>query len=898
MIEGWAERDPSRVAVVCGERRISYGELNVRANQLARHLRALGVGPETLVGLCVDRSLEIAVGVLAILKAGGGWLPLDPVYPAERLVYMLEHARPAVLLAPSSRLANLPATGARTVALDAASSEIGRQSGNNLEEDSPAEAVAYVIYTSGSTGQPKGVVITNGNLSCYVAAMSEALGLESRAHYLHTASISFSSSVRQLMLPLSRGATVVMATVEQVRDPLELFAEVKRQGVTVIDLVPSYWRSSTRALASLPENRRRALLANYLEMILSASEPLLSDLPEIWAFDFEHPARLVNMFGQTETTGIVATYEIPRVRQERARVVPIGRPIPGTRILLLDEGSKPVPAGVPGEIHVGGPGVGRGYLHDTVRTAEKFVPDPSGRGSGDRMYRTGDLAVSLPDGTLEFLGRRDRQVKVRGHRVELGEVEAVVSLHPGVNEAVVTAREADAGEKRLVAYVVAREKPGQVVNELRTLLREKLPEYMVPGVFVTIDALPRLPNGKVDRSSLPAPELSRLSLKKAYAPPVTATERRMAEIWSDVLGIARIGIHDNFFDLGGHSLLAVRLTSEIERVFGRQVTPPAILQAPTIEQLAVLLQEKQWSGPWPSLAAIQAAGSRPPLFCVHPLAGSAVWYRELGRYLAPDQPLYGLQPLGLDGKEPPHSRIEDMAAYYIQEIRKPQPEGPYYLGGFSLGGWVAFEMACQLEAMGERVALVALFDTDNLPREAPPETPRASGYLRANLRRLRARIRFHLGVLVRLDWKARLLYIGEKSRTALGWPARVVSRAYHAIRYPVSPAFTRINEAHLQAARDRILRTYGGRVTLFRASERQLEPGGDPYLRWGEVSRGGVEVHEVPGGHLTILTEPNVRVLAEKLKVCLVQAQAEPPNRAAATAPFSAVKKVASSSSH
>lgn len=453
LFEEHAVLTPRKSAIICEGREVSYGELNARANQLAGNLRSKGVGPNTLVAISVERSLEMVVGILAVLKSGGAYVPLDPAYPRERLELMIADSRPAIFLTQSHLVAQLPGRQAPTLLLDAVSDALSKGSNENLTPQYSAADLAYVIYTSGSTGKPKGVMLTQGNLSHYVHSMRSATGVRSSDVYLHTASISFSSSVRQLMLPLSVGAGVVIATTDEITDPVALFTRIKQLGVTVIDIVPSYWRSCVDALRSLQPTVRAELLENSLRLILSASEPLRSDVPRAWRFEFNHQAQLMNMFGQTETAGIVATYPIVPSNESQIGVVPIGRPIDGARIHLLDAMLRPVADGESGEICIGGPTVGLGYLNHPELTAGRFPRDPVAENSAARLYRTGDLGRLRLDGTLEFQGRIDNQVKIRGHRVEPAETESALLEHRSVREAAVIAREDQPGNSRLVAYV-------------------------------------------------------------------------------------------------------------------------------------------------------------------------------------------------------------------------------------------------------------------------------------------------------------------------------------------------------------------------------------------------------------------------------------------------------------
>ncbi|MCU1268102.1 MAG: hypothetical protein JWM21_4420 [Acidobacteria bacterium] len=453
LFEEQARLAPDRPAIFCQGRELSYGELNARANQLAAHLRSRGVGSNTLVSIAVERSLEMVVGILGVLKAGGAYVALDPAYPKDRLELMIADSQPAICLTQSELVKQLPQCQAPTLLLDAISYATSKGLADDAGPQYRDTDLAYVIYTSGSTGKPKGVMIAQGNLGHYLPSMRSATGVTSSDVYLHTASISFSSSVRQLLLPLSVGAGIVIATTDEIRDPLELFATIKQQGVTVIDIVPSYWRSCIDALRSQSASVRAELLDNNLRLILSASEPLLSDLPRAWRFELNHQAELINMFGQTETAGIVATFPITPGNDGAVSVVPLGRPINAARIYLLDDGQRSVADGEWGEICIGGPTVGVGYLNHPELTAERFMRDPFAAAAEARLYRTGDLGRLRRDGTLEFQGRIDNQVKIRGHRVEPAETESALLEQKGVREVAVLATENEPGNFRLVAYV-------------------------------------------------------------------------------------------------------------------------------------------------------------------------------------------------------------------------------------------------------------------------------------------------------------------------------------------------------------------------------------------------------------------------------------------------------------
>jgi amino acid adenylation domain-containing protein len=599
---------PEITAIVCETEQLSFGELNARANQLARHMQICGVGRESIVSICLDRSVEMAVAIIATLKAGAAYLPLDAEYPRDRLAFMLADARPALLLTKTGLNIEAPQE-TKGIMLDRDWAAIARNSAANLAVTHGKDDLAYVIYTSGSTGQPKGVMITHGNLANYLLALNHELAIDENDLYLHTASIAFSSSRRQLLLPLSRGAGVVIATSDQRKDPIALFQMIKARRVTVMDAVPSFWSNCTTILKSLSADDRRELLANHLRLMLSASEPLLSDLPRAWMNEFAHPAHHVHMFGQTETAGIVALYHVPQNLQSNA-YVPVGNPIANTDIYVLDENQQPCAIGVSGELYIGGAGVGRGYLNQPKLTCENFISL-----DGARLYRTGDWARVSATGQIEFAGRRDQQVKLRGFRVELGEIEATLLRHPSIKECAVTARDDHHdGDRKLVGYYVPQDQVA-TVRDLREFLSARLPDYSVPSTFVRMQALPLSANGKVDRLALPAPDDSRRELSSEYLAPRTPLETRLVEIWAKVLKIDDIGVNDNFFELGGHSLRAAQIVARLRNEVKIEVSLRVLFECPTPAAMANDIQSQIESSQKTSAPALCAAkrGNEAPL---------------------------------------------------------------------------------------------------------------------------------------------------------------------------------------------------------------------------------------------------------------------------------------------
>ncbi len=559
-------------AVHWGDEQLTYAELDARAALVAGRLKAAGVRSGDFVGLYLDRGGDMVAAILGILKLGAAWVPLDPAYPRDRMTWILRDSGATTLLTSRARSGELAEAGVREILLDDTTTAEPAET-ENVEPGTPA----YLIYTSGSTGQPKGVIITHGNLSHYSAAITEAIGLAAQDRFLHTASLAFSSSVRQLFAPLLTGGCVVIARRAEIADPRELLQVCRRARVTVIDLVPSYWSRLIETAESDPSQ----LAGSTLRLTLSASEPLPSALVQRWLALTGGQTRFINMYGQTETAGIVSTVTLTPSLLADSAVAPLGSPLPRTEIHLLDESGSPVPDGTAGEIWIGGAAVGPGYHNRPDLTAERFVEHPA---VGRRLYRTGDLGLRRPDGLLTFTGRRDNQLKVRGHRVEVEEVEATLQRHPQVTAAAVQAREHQ-GETALVAFVTSSNGTAPTSRELREHLLRSVPEYMVPSAFQVLPALPRTPNGKLDRGALSSLPVTFGADGAAYLAPRTDAERAMARIWEDVIGVSPVGVHDHFFEIGGHSLMAVRVLARVRSVFGAEPPLRVLFEQPTVAAL-------------------------------------------------------------------------------------------------------------------------------------------------------------------------------------------------------------------------------------------------------------------------------------------------------------------------
>jgi amino acid adenylation domain-containing protein len=573
LFEQQAARTPDNVAVQFDDRKLSYRELNARANQLAQRLRRLGVTPDSRVGICVHRSPEMMVGLLGIMKAGGAYVPLDPTYPRERLEFMLQDGGAKVLITQEGLRQSVSSQDAQIVCIDSDWTSIAQHSCENLAPAATSANLSYVIFTSGSTGRPKGVQLEHRNVVNFINSVRRLFTLNDKDVYLGVASMSFDASVLDFYLPLSVGARLVIVDVETTRDGRALAETMSRANVTAMHATPSTWRSLVDS----------GWVGNAKLKIFSGGEALPWDLAKEL---LPRSAALWNLYGPTETAVYSAIHKVER----SDGTVLVGRPINNTQIYILDANRQPTPIGVPGEICIGGGGVARGYLNRPELTAERFVPNPF-RGAGARMYRTGDLGRFRPDGVIQCLGRVDHQVKLRGFRIELGEIEAVLMQHPGIRQAVADVRTSGAGDKRLVAYLVYEGNPEPGISELRTFLKTKLPDYMVPSSFSVLEGLPVSPSGKLNRRALPDPDDARPTLGREYLAPSTPVEQAVAEIFSEVLEVKQVGLHDDFFELGGHSLLATRVISRLRDRFQIEMTPRFLFESPGVAEMASRISE-------------------------------------------------------------------------------------------------------------------------------------------------------------------------------------------------------------------------------------------------------------------------------------------------------------------
>ena len=852
-IEAHAVQQPGAIALRLNQQSLTYGELNDRANQLAHYLVTQGVAPGVRVATCFEPSLEVMVAFLAIFKAGGTYVPLDPNHPPERLTTILEDTQPPLLLSQAQCLAVIPAIAPPVFCLDQDWERLADYPRHNLNLAIDLEQTAYIIYTSGTTGKPKGVMASHANLVNYIWSAHETYGFNANDVMPSMARFTFSITMFELWSPLVAGGQLLLLERDHIFDFKRMVQTL--QEITVIHASPSLWR---KLLPYIDENDFAAHAFANLRHVSSGGDMVPADLLAQMKQVFTN-AEVYVIYGCSEVSCMGCTYFVPRTDAET--LTRVGKPFPNVAVRLYDTHQNLVPLGVSGEIYFGGAGINQGYLHQADLTARKFVDI-----DGVRFYRTGDLGRFDLDGNLEILGRSDFQIKLRGIRMEPGEIEARLRKMPGIRDAVVAAPQLPGNEdKSLVAYVVLEAESQPTVPAIRQFLGEALPDYMVPTIYVELQKLPLNINGKVDRKALPIPAPSDWMGTADYMAPRNLMEQKLVEIWQAAMGIHPIGVQSNFFELGGDSLMAVQILMEIEKQFGKALSITTPLIAPTIAALAALLLDFDEQNQPSGLVPLRATGSKPPLFCLY----GVLLYRELMEHLDPDQPVYGvyleeevnmIKTGKTDLEQGDFSSVEAIAQQYLKVIRTQQPQGPYYLLGESFGGVIAYEMAQYLTQQGEEVALVAMLDS-----KAPNLYEQAS---------LKHRLKMHLKMATTQGPS----YLVEKIQSTLGrfktpdrsrnklLPNPVQPDATVPEQPPVAPLADNREAFRTHLSRQYQLKPYDGEVVLFRAMDRdpfEIDPNQD--MGWGRTAKHLKTIH-IPGNHLGILRAPNVKIMAQHLE--------------------------------
>jgi amino acid adenylation domain-containing protein len=849
LVEQWAMSRPQSPGVSYGESTLTYAELNARANQLAHQLQTFGLKRGDVVGLLTERSNEMIVAMLGILKAGGGYLPLDPSYPQERLAFMLNDSGARFLVTQPALTKLIEKHGAQIVPIDSAFKSLTGQREGNLPDSPAATDLANLIYTSGSTGLPKGVCIPHRGIVRLVRD-TDYMEVAPTDVVTQTSSISFDAATWEIWTALINGAHLVGISKDELVDPSAFKSKLKKAQATIVFTTTAVFNQIASEIPGVFENLKYVFFGGEAADPKSVAS-VLKNRP---------PHRLMHAYGPTETT-VYATVHWVRDVAPDAKTIPIGKPIANSTAYILDSARNLAPIGVPGELWLGGDGMALGYLNRPELTAERFIPDPFSSEPGARLYRSGDLARLREDGAIEFLGRVDTQVKIRGFRIELGEIEAALLQHPANRKAAVLAREDSPGDKRLVGYVEFAADQKVEVATLKTFLKQTLPEFMVPAAFVILEKMPLLPNGKVDRKQLPAPEWK--GIERRFEAPATDLEQKIAKIFERVLNVQPVGATDNFFDLGGHSLLAVKLFSQFEKAFARKLPLATLFKAPTIRQLAEILSGEDKPQSWSTIVDIQPKGTKRPIFWIHSLGGDGgggfFYYRRLAELLGEDQPSFGIR-----SPQEPFDRIESMAEYYIKSLREVQPTGPYQLGGFCFGGVVAYEMARQLIEAGEKVSLLAILES------GPPnlgKIHRDAAYSLENVyENLRDFVAHPAGEKVEMvRRKARKLrdkLIARRQENTEEKPA-ALNDFIDMSKYPKD--YVKYAETHWKALESYRPIPFKGTISLFRARKQPLRSA-DPSLGWNTLAPGRVRITVVPGNHESMVQDPNVHVLAAKIQ--------------------------------
>jgi amino acid adenylation domain-containing protein len=830
LISEQAEKNGEALAVECNGNALTYSELEKKANQLAHYLTANGVEAGARLGIYLPRSEKSIIALLAVLKAGAAYVPLDQTFPKERIAYMVEDSQPAAIITLFHLINQLPGQ-VRKICLDTESNSIDACENAKPVSTINNDSLVYIIYTSGSTGRPKGAMNIHKGIVNYLTYMKRKHQFSSADRIVQLTSLSFDVSAFEIFNTLTCGGTLYVMDDAQMRDPEYINARMIATQATYISCVPTMLRALCKS--ALAGERR----GNNLRLILPAGEVLRQADVELARKAFGDSVMLVNQYGPTECSIIHTSYVVPSALPNGMQIVPIGKPVDNARAYVLDEYLHPVPPGAKGELFIGGVGVGTGYWNQPDLTAERFLPDPFWLGG--KIYRSGDVVRQLPDGTICYLGRSDDQVKIRGYRVELGEIEAVMNEFPGVKDAAV-ALWRENGMETLAAYISMLEgAQGPVLDNLNTHLKERLPFYMLPTSITIMKELPLTPSRKIDRHALPRPE-SGVSTNH-YLAPRNETETKLVSIWEEILGMEHIGIRDNFFELGGHSLLAVRLFTRIQEEFGQSLPLMLLFQNGTVEATAEALTGEVISNHPQGIIPIQPKGSEFPIFMI----SAGLYMRDLALALGSARPVYSLNS-SENGEVVYRISVQETAKIYYHNLVNFYPHGPYLLLGHSAHGFFTLELARLLIQNGHNVAFLGLLDT------YPP------GYKRqANLIE---RLKVYSDNFRDKNFPEILQYFrGSIRRFTTRWLSRAGMEARMIERFE--------NKGQVKEVRNLLLGTYkpeafDGKVTIFTATHRPQFMKRDPMEQWAHIISGQLEFVPVPGDHMTALQPPNVALLA------------------------------------
>jgi len=889
LFEEQAERFPDAIAVTTDKQNLSYGELNRRANQVAHLLKNLGVGAESIVGICMEHSLELLVGLMGILKAGAAYLPLDPLYPMRRLAFMMKDTDAKVLVTQKSFVSNFADYKNPVVCFDRDSADIARQSEVNPAANIDPQNLAYVIYTSGTTGVPKGVMVAHRSLVNYLTWFNQEVLRKDLKCLPALTNLAFDASLKQLFGPLLRGGSVWIVPKDARKDPTALVKAIRTCFKIGINCVPSLWTS----LLEVIESNRDTIPDQSISALYLGGEQLDSDVIHR-TFTAFPDIEIWNLYGPTEATANCLAGKVAYDRQ-----ITLGGPIANAKAYILDKHLNPLPVGIPGQLCVGGDGLARGYLNQTVLTNEKFVANPFSKLPGERLYKTGDLARYLPDGNVEFLRRIDDQVKIRGYRVELREIELALQEHPDVQVSVAVVREDTPGDRRLTAYVIPRGNLTPSPTELKIFVSHKLPGYMVPAAFVFLTTLPLTSNGKIDRGALAPPEQPSSLIAMGHHKQSTILERSLAEIWGEVLNLEKVGLEDNFFDLGGHSLLAVKLVAHTRQKLGIELRVIDLFESPTIKQLAAGIEDRRrhtsgHSGELSNFSHIvhlKIGTTDKRIFCIPYMGGfrdEFYHFLKLVRSMGPEYSFLGLRARGVDGVTEPDRDLSSIVAHHVHEIRKIQPRGPYFLLGECFGGKLAYEIAQKLQDEGQTIAMLAFLDSNAAPRPLVRFVKRRLGGSARFRRRgsgswtwkyFKNRSIYHLSKMRKLRPRQRISYLIDNARQAkdmIPWsvrhdkfePQQAAEANGSVIERRANKHLERGENAYWIAIARASHRRYKGAIVLITDAEKSDR---ETSLGWEKLATKGVQIYRIPGNHNTYITE-HAHLVAVTLSECLEKA--------------------------
>jgi amino acid adenylation domain-containing protein len=857
VFEEQVQKTPDRVAVEFNHHQMTYSQLNMRANSLARYLVKQGAGEDKIIAVFLERGSDLPVSLLAISKTGSTYLPLDPIFPKARLEIILDDAQPVILVTQSSLLEKLPQTNAQIVFIDDPAI-FDQGSVDNLGLGNPLKPV-YILYTSGSTGKPKGVPIKQHSVVNLVNSYSKMINATKEDILFAVTTISFDIAEVELYLPLFSGAKIVIGSQETAMNMELLMQAIDESNATIFQATPVTFKMLIRS--SWPGKKDLKIISGGEAFSKELASELLTRCKDVW-----------NVYGPTETTIWSTSKKVSESDLTGDGYVAIGRPVDNTTLYVLNKKMVPMPIGLSGELYIGGVGLSPGYFNLPAKTAEQFVPDPFSKEPGQRLYKTGDLVRYLPDGNLVFLDRADSQVKIRGFRIELGDIESALSRFDGMKENVVIVRKDSTGEKMLAAYYILKEGSVTDHQEIRRFLAGLLPDYMIPSAYIRMDEFPLTANNKIDRKALPEPEITNTTPAKEYVTPLTMTEQKLAAIWSSLLKLKKIGVHDNFFEIGGHSMIAVSLILKIEKELGIRLPLATLFERSTIQQLAEIIDRKSEPMGWRSLVPIRPEGSKKPIFLVHGLGLNVLLYSALVNHLDPDLPVYGLQAKGLDGKEKPLQTVEDIARYYISEIMTVDPDGPYAIAGFSLGGRIAYEMAQQLTVLGKKVAFLGLFDT---PVNEISSVESILFGKKSMLRYMMNYIQWNIRYFFRDSEESKLTIISRRWKGLMkklsGIDIKLDKKELvsKGAKRELPRYLRQVHRANMKADKNYITKPYPGNVFLFKAKHQTFYNPDPVYYGWDKLAKGGVMIHEIPGEHSRIFAPPNDKYFARILEECM-----------------------------